>query len=112
MGVFRRRYAVSIGPNGRVEAIRAVTVRLTSLASLTSRLCRPVLPLVRTGCGFGLDCAMIAAEAARRKRGEVDGMSRSSETAEYLDTFRVRGAAISDACTGCGDCFRACPMTG
>src|SRR5712692_5083757 len=31
---------------------------------------------------------------------------------EFLDGFRARGAAIADACTRCGDCFRACPMTG
>jgi heterodisulfide reductase subunit D len=35
----------------------------------------------------------------------------SAETTEYLDLFRARGAAIADACTRCGDCFRACPMT-
>ncbi|HYM71492.1 MAG TPA: (Fe-S)-binding protein [Stellaceae bacterium] len=29
----------------------------------------------------------------------------------YLDLFRARGAEIADACTRCGDCFRACPMT-
>jgi Fe-S oxidoreductase len=29
-----------------------------------------------------------------------------------IDTFRARGAAIAEACTRCGDCFRACPMTG
>jgi heterodisulfide reductase subunit D len=28
-----------------------------------------------------------------------------------LDEFRARGEAIADACTRCGDCFRACPMT-
>ena len=32
-------------------------------------------------------------------------------TTEFLDVFRDRGAAIADACTRCGDCFRACPMT-
>jgi heterodisulfide reductase subunit D len=55
---------------------------------------------------------MIAADAGRREQGEVDGMSGSTEAAGYLDTFRARGAAIADACTRCGDCFRACPMTG
>src|SRR5437870_1241218 len=30
--------------------------------------------------------------------------------AGYLDEFRARGAAIADACTRCGECFRACPM--
>ncbi len=29
----------------------------------------------------------------------------------FIDVFRARGAAIADACTRCGDCFRACPMT-
>src|SRR5205807_10039943 len=38
-------------------------------------------------------------------------MSESVGTAGFLDTFRARGAAIADACTRCGDCFRACPMT-
>jgi heterodisulfide reductase subunit D len=31
-------------------------------------------------------------------------------TAKYLDEFRARGAAIANACTRCGACFRACPM--
>jgi heterodisulfide reductase subunit D len=35
----------------------------------------------------------------------------SGETTDYLDLFRARGVAIADACTRCGDCFRACPMT-
>jgi len=39
-------------------------------------------------------------------------MSGATETDGFLDTFRARGAAIADACTRCGDCFRACPMTG
>src|SRR6202035_4921108 len=30
---------------------------------------------------------------------------------DYLDLFRSRGQGIADACTRCGDCFRACPMT-
>ncbi|HEV2334120.1 MAG TPA: (Fe-S)-binding protein [Stellaceae bacterium] len=38
-------------------------------------------------------------------------MNASIESAGFLDTFRARGAAIADACTRCGDCFRACPMT-
>ena len=37
-------------------------------------------------------------------------MSEIGETTAFLDTFRARGAAIADACTRCGDCFRACPM--
>ena len=37
-------------------------------------------------------------------------MSEAGETTAFLDTFRTRGAAIADACTRCGDCFRACPM--
>src|SRR5215813_13073455 len=28
----------------------------------------------------------------------------------YLEDFRARGEAIADACTRCGECFRACPM--
>ena len=37
-------------------------------------------------------------------------MSEPVGTAGFLDTFRARGAAIAEACTRCGDCFRACPM--
>jgi heterodisulfide reductase subunit D len=35
----------------------------------------------------------------------------SEAAALYLEEFRARGAAIAEACTRCGDCFRACPMT-
>jgi heterodisulfide reductase subunit D len=38
-------------------------------------------------------------------------MGGASDAAGFLDAFRARGAAIADACTRCGDCFRACPMT-
>jgi heterodisulfide reductase subunit D len=38
-------------------------------------------------------------------------MTSVDEAAAFVDLFRVRGAAIADACTRCGDCFRACPMT-
>lgn len=31
--------------------------------------------------------------------------------AGFLDAFRNRAESIADACTRCGDCFRACPMT-
>src|SRR5436190_5591824 len=55
---------------------------------------------------------MIAADILESERGERNGMNGSTEAAYYLDTFRARGAAIADACTRCGDCFRACPMTG
>ena len=34
-----------------------------------------------------------------------------TEAVDYLDLFRQRGDDIADACTRCGDCFRACPMT-
>ncbi len=38
-------------------------------------------------------------------------MMNGDEATEFLDLFRARGAEIADACTRCGDCFRACPMT-
>jgi Fe-S oxidoreductase len=38
--------------------------------------------------------------------------AKMAATEEFLDVFRARGAAIAEACTRCGDCFRACPMTG
>ncbi len=37
-------------------------------------------------------------------------MGDGSLAAGYLDEFRARGEAIADACTRCGECFRACPM--
>jgi heterodisulfide reductase subunit D len=37
-------------------------------------------------------------------------MSVVSGTNGFLDVFRARGADIAEACTRCGDCFRACPM--
>ncbi|HEU0218006.1 MAG TPA: (Fe-S)-binding protein [Stellaceae bacterium] len=40
----------------------------------------------------------------------MDAMD-GGETQGFLDLFHTRGAAIADACTRCGDCFRACPMT-
>lgn len=39
-------------------------------------------------------------------------MSDQVETADLFGAFRARGEAIAEACTRCGDCFRACPMTG
>src|SRR4051812_44133188 len=39
-------------------------------------------------------------------------MSDQIETADFFEVFRARGEAIAEACTRCGDCFRACPMTG
>jgi len=38
-------------------------------------------------------------------------MSDQIETADFFEVFRARGEAIAEACTRCGDCFRACPMT-
>jgi heterodisulfide reductase subunit D len=38
-------------------------------------------------------------------------MTNVDEATGFLDLFRARGAEIADACTRCGDCFRACPMT-
>src|SRR5205823_14814123 len=37
-------------------------------------------------------------------------MTEIGAGAAYLEDFRARGEAIADACTRCGDCFRACPM--
>jgi heterodisulfide reductase subunit D len=39
-------------------------------------------------------------------------MGAASQTGGYLDEFRARAEEIADRCTRCGDCFRACPMTG
>jgi heterodisulfide reductase subunit D len=39
-------------------------------------------------------------------------MTYGDDATLYLDLFRGRGADIANACTRCGDCFRACPMTG
>jgi heterodisulfide reductase subunit D len=43
----------------------------------------------------------------RRDDKSMDG----GDIQGFLDVFHARGAAIADACTRCGDCFRACPMT-
>src|SRR6266404_771095 len=37
-------------------------------------------------------------------------MSERELAGRYLEDFRVRGEAIAEACTRCGECFRACPM--
>ena len=34
----------------------------------------------------------------------------TNATTSYLDDFRTRSEAIAEACTRCGECFRACPM--
>ncbi|HVH79375.1 MAG TPA: (Fe-S)-binding protein, partial [Stellaceae bacterium] len=38
-------------------------------------------------------------------------MSNVSTPPGFVDVFRMRGSEIAEACTRCGDCFRACPMT-
>jgi heterodisulfide reductase subunit D len=38
-------------------------------------------------------------------------MTEHDGVAEISDAFAARASAIADACTRCGDCFRACPMT-
>jgi heterodisulfide reductase subunit D len=53
-----------------------------------------------------------SAEIPVYSRGkEARRMMNGGEADVFLDLFRARGAAIADACTRCGDCFRACPMT-
>jgi Fe-S oxidoreductase len=37
-------------------------------------------------------------------------MSSINGATRYLEDFRARGEAIAEACTRCGECFRACPM--
>src|SRR5689334_17318374 len=56
---------------------------------------------------------MISGGSGARHGSEPDGggMNETVSAAGFLETFRARGAAIADACTRCGDCFRACPMT-
>lgn len=39
-------------------------------------------------------------------------MGETIDTIRFEDAFQARAAAIAEACTRCGDCFRACPMTG
>src|ERR1044072_7360278 len=38
-------------------------------------------------------------------------MSMTVAADDLLGVFRARGDEIAEACTRCGDCFRACPMT-
>ncbi|MBV9827229.1 MAG: (Fe-S)-binding protein [Alphaproteobacteria bacterium] len=43
----------------------------------------------------------------------MDGHANTaSEAIDYVTAFRTRASEIADACTRCGDCFGACPMTG
>src|SRR5579862_5718646 len=56
-----------------------------------------------------LYCRVTIVAAHDRREG---CMGAEAETAEVFDAFQARGAAIADACTRCGDCFRACPMIG
>src|SRR5829696_4031541 len=48
----------------------------------------------------------------RPQATRVQRMSGAPDAGGLVETFQARGAAIADACTRCGDCFRACPMTG
>src|ERR1051326_3559821 len=61
---------------------------------------------------FSGACVMISDGSGARHGSEPDGggMNETASAAGFLDTFRERGAATADACTRCGDCFRACPM--
>jgi len=38
-------------------------------------------------------------------------MSMTVAADDLQGVFRARGDEIAEACTRCGDCFRACPMT-
>ena len=38
-------------------------------------------------------------------------MGEHNRASGFIDEFHARADAIADACTRCGDCFRACPMT-
>ncbi|HZT89888.1 MAG TPA: (Fe-S)-binding protein [Stellaceae bacterium] len=38
-------------------------------------------------------------------------MPNDIEPSSFLEEFRGRAEHIAEACTRCGDCFRACPMT-
>lgn len=37
-------------------------------------------------------------------------MAQAIDAGDLVEVFRARAADIADACTRCGDCFRACPM--
>ena len=65
------------------------------------------LPRVRFGFAYATSCDNLGMVC---RRG--GGMNNSTEAAGYLEDFRARGEAIADACTRCGACFQACPMTG
>src|SRR6185437_1072282 len=55
-------------------------------------------------------CVIIATGPLGPRCRRKPRMSDVVDTTEFLDTVRARGAAIAEACTRCGDCFRACPM--
>jgi heterodisulfide reductase subunit D len=65
---------------------------------------------LRRWAKWGLSaCGLALAFVVEEGNNGVGGMS-GGDAAGYLDEFRARGAAIADACTRCGACFRACPM--
>src|ERR1700761_3475530 len=64
----------------------------------------------RAGAARDLAARNLNSRYSRRRLLEA-GMTNVEEATLYLDLFRSRGAEIADACTRCGDCFRACPMT-
>jgi heterodisulfide reductase subunit D len=61
---------------------------------------------IRFGFAPAMSCGNLPA-----KNNLGDGMNNSTEATGYLEDFRARGEAIADACTRCGACFEACPMT-
>src|SRR2546428_4521331 len=61
-------------------------------------------------CGVRRPLPLRCRRRIDRATGRNGSMAEASSTAGFLDTFRARGAVIAEACTRCGDCFRACPM--
>ena len=41
----------------------------------------------------------------------TSGPAATGAPEDFFSVFHQRAEAIADACTRCGDCFRACPMT-
>src|SRR6267378_1911504 len=62
-------------------------------------------------CIIELERSNIAhSSTVARQQHPVKSMTEVGAGAGYLEDFRARGEAIADACTRCGECFRACPM--
>src|SRR6185437_12199414 len=66
------------------------------------------------GCRIGTLACIIALTPLPRDGNQMNDATlpaKAHAAQDFLGAFRSRADEIADACTRCGDCFRACPMT-